>query len=195
MNLSELPQFTVDEIRAVTGDPEVTLVGRLSHLRGVNNEGACLYRSATASMHGVAASLPVVAGDPVEFRTSDIALAPELRAGSVYPWIDCHWQAYHIAMILAGQWEPRRFQSTPARYFRLAGVTGWQPIDAPLMEDAEDLGVRDGGWDHEHCELCMRSISAAGGPEAFVDPAEHWLCAECCERYALTRDVSFAVEV
>lgn len=195
MNLSGLPQFTVDEVRVAVGDPEVTLVGRLSHLRGVRNAGACLYRSATASMHGVVATPPAVAGDPVAFRTCDVALAPELRVGSVYPWVDGYWQAYHIAMILAGQWEPRRFQSTPARYFRLAGVTGWQPVDAPLMEGAEDLGVRVGGWDHEHCELCRRSIKAADDADAYVDPADHWVCAECYDRYALTRDVSFATEV
>lgn len=194
MNITGLPQFTVDKIRTLSGDPEVTLVGRLSHLRGVRNAAACLYRSAAASIHGVAASIPSVAGDPVAFRTCDVTLAPELRIGSSYPWLDGYWQAYHIAMILDGRWEPRRFRSAPARYFRLAGVTGWQPVDAPLAEGAEDLGVRDGGWDHEHCELCGRSINGADATTAYVDAADHWLCAECYERYARTRDVSFAVE-
>jgi hypothetical protein len=194
MDLSGLPQFTVAEIRVAAGDPEVTLIGRLSHLRGVRNTTAWLYRSARASMIGTVSQLPISPNELIEYQTSDVGLAPELRVGSVYPWIDGYWQAYQVAMVLAGQWESRRFHSGPARYFRLPGVTGWQPIDAPLMDGAEDLGIRDGEWDHEHCELCGETIGEADVTPAYVDPDDHWLCAKCYDRYGLTRDVSFAAE-
>ena len=194
MDLADLPQFTVEEIRVATGDPEVVLVGRLSHLRGVRNDTAWLYRSATTSMIGTATQIPATPESQIEFRTSDVAHAPDLRVGAVYPWIDGYWQAYQVAMILAGKWQPRTFAAGPARYFRLAGVTGWQPPDAPPLEGAEDLGIRESAWDHEHCELCGDRIGGSASSQAFVDPADHWLCVKCYERYAVPRDVSFVAE-
>jgi hypothetical protein len=194
MDLLDLPQFTIEDIRVAPDDAEVILVGRLSNLRGVRNETAWLYRSAKSSMIGTVARLPATTSEAVEFRTSDVALAPELRLGAVYPWVDGYWQAYHVAMILAGQWEPRHFAPGPARYFRLAGVTGWQPADTPLLDGAEDLGIREGTWDHEHCELCGGRIGGTASADAYVDPEDHWLCDTCHKRYAIPRDVSFVAE-
>jgi hypothetical protein len=54
--------------------------------------------------------------------------------------------------------------------------------------------VRDGGWDHEHCELCEAHIGGSGDPHGFVDPEEHWLCRTCHERYAVPRDLSFLID-
>ena len=194
MDLSSLPQFTIEEMRVTAGDPEISLLGHLSHLRGVRNETAWLYRSAGPSLIGTVVRIPTAVEAIVEYRTTDRALAPELRVGAVYPWIDGYWQAHHVAMILAGLWEPRSFTAAPARYFRLAGVTGWQPVDVPLLEGAEDLGIREGGWDHEHCELCQTHIGGAGDPNGYVDPEDHWLCRGCYDRYAIARDVSFVAE-
>jgi len=73
-------------------------------------------------------------------------------------------------------------------------VTGWQPVDAPLTKGAEDLGVRAGAWDHEHCELCNATIGAAGAAEGFVNPDNYWLCVDCHERYAVPHDLSFVAE-
>jgi hypothetical protein len=64
-----------------------------------------------------------------------------------------------------------------------------------LPEGAVDLGVRDGAWDHEHCELCNAHIGAAGSPVGYVDPDNRWLCTTCYETYAALHDVSFAAEV
>ena len=94
-------------------------------------------------------------------------------------------------MILAGRWEPRTFSAAPAQYFRLGGATGWQPVGEALPHGAEDLGVRDGGWDHEHCELCNAHIGGTSDPHGYVDPEEHWLCPPCYQRYAVARDLAF----
>ena len=194
MDLSGLPQFTVDEIRHEASTADALITGRFSHLKGVRNHGGYLYRRPGPSIVGRLSCVPTEASETVEFWTSDLEFAPELQPGSVYPWIDHYWQAYHIDMILAGHWEPQTFISTPAHYFRLGGATGWQPAGDPLPEGAEDLGVREGGWDHEHCELCSARIGPAGDPSGFVDPDNHWLCTACYERYAVPRDVSFAAE-
>ncbi|HWJ12645.1 MAG TPA: hypothetical protein VNS10_02820 [Gemmatimonadaceae bacterium] len=62
------------------------------------------------------------------------------------------------------------------------------------MDGAEDLGIRDGEWDHQHCELCGETIAEADATPAYVDRDDHWLCAKCYDRYGLARDVSFAAE-
>ncbi len=46
--------------------------------------------------------------------------------------------------------------------------------------------IRKGGWDHEHCMLCMKEISLYPGcePEGFADSNDdRWLCFECYEKY------------
>ena len=193
MDLSHLPQFTIDEVHATTDDVEGRLVGRFSHLEGVHDNRGWLYRVDRPSIIGDLGRVPVRAGEPVSFVSPDPEYCVELRPGESYPWIDGFWQAYHVSMILAGQWEPRTFVSSPARYFRLNGITGWQRDGEPLLDGAEDLGVREGGWDHEHCELCNTHIGGPGDPHGFVDREEHWLCAQCYERYARPRDLSFVV--
>jgi hypothetical protein len=44
------------------------------------------------------------------------------------------------------------------------------------------------GWDHEHCALCWRKLSAypEHEHEGFTD-GEEWICGECFERYLQPR--------
>ena len=193
MDLSGLPQFTISARRQ--GEGGIVLTGYLSHVRGVWNDMGWLYRTDAPSVVGTLSRVPVAPGEQVEFRSPDDDMAAELTPGATYPWIDGYWQAYHVTMILAGRWEPRTFRAEPARYFRHGGVVGWQPLGGALPEGAEDLGVRQGGWDHEHCELCRTHVGGPGDQQGYVDPYDHWLCRTCYERYALSRDVSFAAEV
>jgi hypothetical protein len=190
MDLSGLPQFTVDARRQ--GEDGVVLTGHFSHLRGVRNDGGWLYRTDAPAIVGSLSRVPAAPGEPVEFRSPDDDMAAGLAAGETYPWVDHYWQAYHVTMILAGRWEPRRFVAEAAHYFRQGGVVGWQPVGGAIPEGAEDLGVREGAWDHEHCELCNAHIGGPGDPDGYVDPDERWLCRACYERYAVPRDVSFA---
>jgi hypothetical protein len=197
MDLSDLPQFTVTAVRPQGPDGNTEVVGQLSHLRGVHNDAGYLYRSVAPSIVGVFDAVPRESNVPLVFITFDAHLAPELAPGTVYAWLDIYWQPYHLDMILAGpeHWQRRTFTATPAHYFRQAGVRGWQPAGGPLPEDAEDLGIRAGAWDHEHCELCRATIGANGAPEGYVNAQNYWLCESCFDLYAVQRDVSFAAEV
>jgi hypothetical protein len=197
MGLSDLPQFTVTAVQPQTPDGNTRVVGQLSHLRGVHNDGGYLYRSIGPSIVGGFDAVPRQANMPLVFITPDAHLAPELAPGTIYPWLDMYWQPYHLEMILAGpqHWQRRTFTAAPAHFFRQAGVTGWQPVGGPLPEGAVDLGVRERAWDHEHCELCRATVGANGVPEGYVNAQDHWLCQSCFERYAARRDVSFATEV
>ena len=192
MDLSGLPQFTIDA--RLQSECGVVLTGHFSHLRGVRNDGGWLYRTDASAIVGTLARVPTVPEESVEFRSPDDDMAAGLAPGETYPWIDIYWQAYHVTMILAGRWEPRRFAAQAAHYFRQGGVVGWQPLGGKLPDGAEDLGVREGAWDHEHCELCNAHIGGPGDPDGYVDPDEHWLCQACYDRYAVPRDVSFAAE-
>jgi len=197
MELTDLPQFTVLDVGTRDPNGNTALVGRFSHLRGVHGVDGWLYRRGGPSLVGGLDAVPAGPGAPVAFTTPDAELAPELAPGAAYPWVDGYWQAHHVDMILAGpaHWQRRRFEAAPAQYFRLAGVTGWQPLGEPLPEGAEDLGVRAGAWDHEHCELCRAHIGDGGAAEGYVNPDGRWLCPTCYVRYAAVRDVSFVAEV
>ncbi|MEP6622383.1 MAG: hypothetical protein ABJE47_23875 [bacterium] len=196
MDLSDLPQFAIAEIQEGPTPGERVLVGRFSHLRGLRNERGWLYRHGGVSLIGDLRTVPVSSDERALFITPDAALAPELAPGLTYPWLDGYWDPRHVAMVLAPEesWRRRTFAATPARYFRLEGATGWQPVEAELLEGTEDLGVRKGAWDHEHCELCNASIGAGGTADGFVNPDDYWLCVDCHERYAVPHDLSFALD-
>jgi hypothetical protein len=196
MDLSGLPQFTVVELRPGRSADETLIGGHLSHLRGVHNDRGWLYRGEHESLIADLLDPAAAAGEPITLSVFTEDLKPDVAPGAAFPWLDHYWQPYHLAMILAPaeRWTRRTFVATPARYFRQGNVTGWQQLDAASPEGAVDLGVREGAWDHEHCELCNAHIGAAGSPEGYVDPADHWLCSACYAKYAAPHDVSFAAE-
>ena len=198
MDLSGLPQFTVDEVvPAPSPAAETLVVGRLSHVRGVRDERGWLYRSGGPSVVGDLTRVPAEPGERLEFYTPDADFAPELRPGAVYPWVPGPWDPRHLDLVLAGpgRWTRRAFAAVPARHFRLPdGVTGWQPLGFPLPPGAVETGVEEGGWDHEHCEICFGRIGAGGASDGYVDPGGAWLCPACYARYAVPGDISFALE-
>ncbi len=197
MDLSGLPQCTVVEIQTMLDSMDTRILGQLSHTAGVRNERGFLYRAAGPSIVGDLEAVPTAASKAVVFMTPDAAFAPELRVGATYPWLDGYWQPRHLTMVLApaNSWRRTTFVPTPARYFRDKGVTGWQKADAPLPAGVEDLGLRSGGWNHEHCELCNVQIGTSGLSDAYMNSDDLWLCIGCYDRYASNNDVSFAVEL
>jgi hypothetical protein len=197
MHLSQLPQFTVTDRRQGETANQTLILGAFSTREGVRDNRGWLYRGEQGSIIADLVGDRRDEDDVVMLSVFTEDLAPDVQRGAVFPWLDSYWQPYQLAMVLASveRWERRRFLATPARYFKLQGATGWQPVEAPLPSGAVDLGVREGAWDHEHCEICGASIGAAGEAEGFVDPDNRWLCVACYARYALHHDVSFAVEV
>jgi hypothetical protein len=197
MDLSGLPQFTVVELKPGRSSDETLITGHLSHLRGVRNDRGWLFRGERQSMIADLLTPPTEDEMSVTLSVFSQDMTPDVLPGAVFPWLDHVWQPYHLTMILAPveRWESRTFVAAPARYFRLNGATSWQPFDAAVPEGAVDLGVREGAWDHEHCELCGERIGGAERPDGYVDPDNRWLCGACYATYAARHDVSFATEV
>jgi hypothetical protein len=195
MKLEDLPLFTVEEIHPHEDAGNTLIIGHLSHLRGVRSQRGYLYRSSGPSIVGELESIPTTRTEAVRFLTIEAEYAPDLKPGAVYPWLDGLWRPYHLKMVLSPteRWQRREFSASPARYFLLDGVTGWQSAEAELPHGATDLGVRRGDWNREHCELCPAELEASSSPEGFVDPDGRWICAHCYRKYALRNDISFAV--
>ena len=80
-------------------------------------------------------------------------------------------------------WVRQTFRNTP-------GV--WTPIDGGrlLSKFSKDEQIPEGAvldntaWDHEHCELCMETISKCPmhQHEGYTD-GKDWLCVECYCNY------------
>jgi hypothetical protein len=196
MSLTDLPQFTVDDVQRPAEEGNTIVVGRLSHLRGVRLARGYLYRVPGPSIHGDLDRIPSTSLEAVRFVTLDAEYAPELKPGASFPWLDSSWEPHHLAMVMSPveQWSRRSFSLEPARFFLLDDVTGWQDPDLPLPPGATDLGVHAGDWNDAHCELCPEHLAAEKSSEGYVNPDGWWICAHCFERFAARHDLSFALD-
>lgn len=193
MDLTGFPAFTVTAIHLTEGDPDATIVGRLSSLDGVQNLGGTLYRPSGRSIIG-AVNAPIRALENFDFVTPDVERLDDLSRGQTLPWVDYAWNAYHVDLVLYGEWFPREFIATPAERFKVGNVTGWQPLGMSLPEGAVSLGINEGAWDHEHCLICNTHIGAGGDFHAYSAAADHWVCRSCNAKYVVPRDISFLLE-
>ena len=87
-----------------------------------------------------------------------------------------------------------RLEDLPA-HFRQGDVHGWTKAGATLPDDAIPTGVNDGGWDHQHCELCESHIGRGGGAHGYVDRNDRWLCERCFQNDADPRSLGFVFSI
>jgi hypothetical protein len=135
-------------------------------------------------------------------------------------YLDSHWQAYHVWMVLdrGWGWERKQFLAADVvaedyeaenvsiidgREVRVwtkvvpTGPGGGQSRHYPAED--QTLPVRTGTrlvpamWDHQHCELCNEHIDA--GMWGYCDPRENWMCEKCYERYVVRRDLAYVDEL
>lgn len=58
--------------------------------------------------------------------------------------------------------------------------TVWPKLKEPMPDICERV---EGGWGHEHCELCQARISEDEGErDGWHDGAHDWICRGCFER-------------
>jgi hypothetical protein len=190
MKLSELPSMLVESIQQ---DSQVLSVnGRFDRLDGVRESGQ--FRISRGEYVWVTLEFVDRGNGSVKFTSDRDPDVARLRVGERYTWLNVYWQAPLLEAIADESHAWRRFEFKPsdARYFKKGGVVGWQQASEPLAKDVEDLGVRAGAWDHEHCGLCGTHIDAER-PIAYMDDDEQFLCETCYQKYAATHDLSFHV--
>jgi hypothetical protein len=188
-HLEDLPAF---EVQRIVDGNEPELLGMLTHLRSVRPGRSWLYAGDADSLIG-----DLVDIDATSRRARFVApfwssMSP-IKVGSVVPWLDAYWQAYHVTMILdpEANWGRTDFVPSGAQHFRQGGVSGWTKVGQRLPEGAVPTHIEDAGWDHEHCELCQSKVGRGGNTHGYVDRNGRWLCERCYEEYAATHSLGF----
>ena len=191
VRLADLPHYTIESV--ADSDAVQRLTGRFSHGRGLRTGRGWLYISAADS---IAADLEVLDSINGHAVVAVVGSHRPVAEGDRFPWIDGYWRPHQVAMVVEPDhvWSAAEFVATPARFFLLAGVRGWQRADAPLPDGATELEIRAAAWDHEHCEICQAKIGVGGAPAGFRDTEDRWLCRDCHERFVALRDLSFLVD-
>ena len=94
--LEDLPAFQVLQI---TNADDPKLVGVFNHLKGVRAGRSWLYAGDADSLIGDLVDVDE-ATRQARFTAPFWSPSSPIQVGSVVPWLDGYWQAYHLTMIL-----------------------------------------------------------------------------------------------
>jgi hypothetical protein len=128
--------------------------------------------------------------------------------GAIHVWmvIEPEW-IWRKALFQAADARARKFQAEQVSIIDGQEVKEWIEIrkvgseddgarycpvfpngSASLPEPGPD-GIIEGGWSHEHCDICREHIES--GEIGLLDRSGHKLCEKCHRQYVLTHDLSF----
>jgi len=113
-----------------------------------------------------------------------------LKIGYSYLQLDGYWG--RIAELVLNRsllWREEEFRAADAVWFEdirvMRPFSGEIPAGGALIE---------GGWDHEHCEICTEKISPQTNPVGFFAEPRHWICKACYHRFVLARSLDFIAD-
>ncbi len=114
----------------------------------------------------------------------------QLCVDARYSFVDVYW-GDKAALVLdrSKEWRLVEFQPVDA----IERVAGDGRILAKATSDDASASVVEGGWDHEHCDICYEKIGAAGLPKGWTSASDEWLCEVCYEAYLEPRSLGFIV--
>lgn len=187
--LDDLPQFKIlDTSKFLRG---TNLFGALTRVPELGNGAIRLYvpnESFWGTMDGISRE-----SKTATLWTSDWKPDGPVQIGTSWPVIDACWRLEFIDAILNPEhpWKRVKFIPRDAQHFEESGRRGWAPAAQPLSENATPLHIELGGWDHEHCEICMQTIGHGGDAFGYVDDEDQWLCEGCYTKHADSHDLSF----
>ena len=218
--LLNFPRFIVDEVHndgPVTDTyAHYTLTGAFTSLRGVKLGRASLIMQ---NLSGLGGNLELLNEETRRGVFTALEESLPCRVGDSLVFVDGYWKLDLIKVIVQPESEVQRIifsaaDAVACRY-EIIGPEGspqkggrvWRKISPEEMKVGRPIlgnawtGQRYvgepwivvGGWDHEHCEICMKTINA--GDTAFAElEDELWFCKECGEKYVLQHDLSFIGE-
>lgn len=203
---ADLPQFTVASVeegeRNSDGLIEWRLHGRLNRVEGVTLHGwSYLLLPGKGSLTGDFI-LPQGESHQTKFTAWDRS-RPDVEGLSL-ACMDGYFNPYVIWMIEDGPeaWSERIFAASDAIADNFVGTDGKtyrriRKAEAAETERAsgESQGptwMIPGGWDHEHCAICMAHIDP-GDCYFFHAGYNQFLCVACYQEYVLTGSIAFAL--
>jgi hypothetical protein len=135
----------------------------------------------------VSVDVPRMTATFVPTMASELTL---LKSGETYRRFDGYW-GERAALVLDRHrcWNQRTFEPVDAVAFQRPGGTLVGNATNQNMPEGGTL-IR-GGWDHEHCEICSKTISPKTDPIAMVSEPDHWICQECYENFVVPGSLAF----
>lgn len=116
---------------------------------------------------------------PATYKPSERANLKRMEIGRTYKVVDA-WYGWKAEPVLDRHrvWKRQVFE----------------PKDAIKTYNDGRREEIPGGWDHEHCEICMATISPRAQPEGYADQKDRWVCIRCYETYVVPRSLAFFTE-
>ena len=220
--LRDLPQFAVSAVRggqkSATGSMRFELDGKFD--RPIDDIDPHWFWLLLRDCDCLCASLRSLDKESwVATLSCDLSDEPQL-VGKSLAYLSPRWQAYNVWMVLdpTWGWEKKRFQGADAvaedydageasvidgREVRVwtklelvggrEGASRHYPASDQTLPPSPERRAVQGGWSHEHCDLCKAHIEV--GQFGYCDPRERWICEKCYERYVMRRDLAFVDEL
>ena len=125
-------------------------------------------------------------------RPDDRADLAALHAGESCPFFDAYY-GDSVALVLDDRitWTRARFEPYDAILSPAPPGGTWSV--ALRGEAPPGAVVEPGGWEHEHCDICMEKIGTGGQPEGYVTADDVWICLRCHEAHVVPRSIGFVV--
>lgn len=114
----------------------------------------------------------------VSLRLEDPPQTNFVEVGSTYEYLDGYWgDRAELVLDRSREWKLKTFVPKDSVRYARDGTKTHVP----------------GGWDHEHCYVCQKTISHIGevDREGYVDQEDVWVCCHCYEQYVTPRSLAF----
>jgi hypothetical protein len=218
--LLNFPQFIVSDVRndgpVTDTHAHWTVTGAFTFLGGVKLGRASLI---TQNLEGLAGNLEQVNEETRRGVFTAMEKSLPCKVGDSLAYVDGCWKTDLIKVIVQPDREVQKiiYSAADAVAYRYENIESedspkkggsvWRKISPEEMRVGHPIlggawsgqkyigepWIVPGGWDHEHCEICMKNINP--GDTAFADlEDEWWFCKECGEKYVLLHDLSFIGE-
>ncbi|MCI0741531.1 MAG: hypothetical protein L0Y72_21055 [Gemmataceae bacterium] len=186
MTLDELPTFIVSDLegdRAVGSFSEPRWVGE-RHIACVVVEGKRFVWGRLAQVNMEGGTLAFVPD-----RVDDLRY---FNCGRSYPRLDGYWgELAELVLDSSKRWKEHRFAPVDAVQFPIDGGRMLGKISGDIPADGT---VVQGGWDHEHCEICWATISPVDDPIGMFSEPDQWVCCNCYQRFIVPQSLGFIVD-
>jgi hypothetical protein len=185
MTPADLPKFTV------TAAGTDFYVGRFDSSPWVKEDGiAGVYDQGPRFVWG--RFRQVNSGDSTcSFYPDEAGGSCPLQPGTSYPYIDGYWgERAELVLDQSRTWTETAFAPSDMVLFYpdQGGRLGTRSSpNAPAGGD-----VVPGGWDHEHCAICWRTIGCGGEPRGYFGDPDTWICGECYAKHVRAQSIAFA---